>query len=133
MKSKVFLLVILWVSITIVVMFAFHYPLINRSEFQGAVSRTSSENKSTINDLTHEVDRFKLGIEAFALALDSGENWLDEASTFLKSNESVLEVHRFDENRLRASSLGRSNRQITLEMENLEGMFFYQTMILEQL
>lgn len=132
MKSKVFLLVILWVSITIVVMFAFHYPLINRSEFQGAVSRTSSENKSTINDLTHEVDRFKLGIEAFAFTLDAGKNWLDEASAFLKSNESVLEVHRFDENRVRASSLGRSNRQITLEMENLEGMFFYQTMILEQ-
>lgn len=132
MKSKVFLLVILWVSITIMVMFAFHYPLINRSEFEGAVSQTASENKNLINDLTYEINRFKLGIESFSFTLESGKKWLDEASAFLKNNESVLEVHRYDENRLKTASLGRSNREITVETETLEGMFFYQTMILEQ-
>ena len=132
MKSKVFSLVILWVSVTIVVMFAFHYPLINRSEFEGAVSQINSENKNIINDLSYEVNRFKLAIEAFSYTLDSGKKWLDEASSFLKNNESILEAHQYDENRLKTASLGRSNRQISLEIENLEGMFFYQTMILEQ-
>lgn len=132
MKLRIFALIILWMVISIIAMGVFHYPVIKNAEFSVHVNRVETESERLANTLSLEINELTIGIEALSLNLDSGAKWLDISSDYLRMNGSVLEVHRYDENRMLVQSQSQQGRQVSLEMGTLEGMFFYQPMIIEQ-
>lgn len=132
MKSKIFLMINLWILVTIIVMGLFHYPIIKQMAFDASSAGTENQSEQMSYELTFEMNSLKLNIEAYALKLSSGGKWLDVTGSFLKSNDSVLEVHLFDKNRQLINEKTKQDTDLRVEKKSLEGMFFYQTMILEQ-
>jgi len=131
MKAKVFLLTISWMLVTLVVIGLFHFPIINRIEYGQELNQSLQTSQSVLNQLDHTFKSLKLDIESFSKDLDGDVLWLDQSLKLLDENKSIKEVHLFDEDRLHDRTQVQKGSMVQLEKKSLEGLFFYQSMIVE--
>jgi len=131
MKAKVFLLTISWMLVTLVVIGLFHFPIINRIEYGKELNQSLQTSQSVLNQLDHTFKSLKLDIESFSKDLDGDVLWLDQSLKLLDENKSIKEVHLFDEDRLHDRTQVQKGSMVQLEKKSLEGLFFYQSMIVE--
>lgn len=131
MRKKIFALVILWMVAVLVMMAAIHYPIIKNAEYGQAESQIQYTSDTLQKELEFEVKNLKVDMESLSLMFDGGMTWLDGSIGFLESHASVDEIHRFDADRVFEIAQAQKGRSISLDLQSLEGMFFYQPMILE--
>lgn len=131
MKVKVFIWTILWMSIALIVIGLFHYPIIDRVEYNQEVNQTINTSIALQYDLDYTIKSLKLNVESLSKNIDSGDVWLDQALSFLENNKSVKEIHLYDTDRLHDRVQAQREYSVTLDKKSLEGLFFYQPMIVE--
>jgi len=131
MNKKIFGFITIWAMLVLVIMSAFHFPIVKRSLYETAIVAVETSGHELTQELKLNLRELEMDIESMSLSLDTRDQWLDDSIRLLKDRLEVLEVHYYDAERVHKKAQGQQGHHMLLDQYSIEGLFFYQPLIVE--